>query len=258
MAAAVCTQAPSIAADNQGISPSTGTDMGPSSAAKAYAQISVETGVHAADPVRLVLMLYDGALASIADADRHMAAGKIADKGQAISRAIAIIDGGLRVSLDTSRGGAIAAQLYELYDYMDDGCCSRVCATIPPVSPKSRNCCASCAAPGPSSPPAGRAGRSAGQLHHLIHRKPGGRMNMNQQQLILSHYESLAHVSQLMLQAAWRNDWDTLIDAEACCASLIEGLKAAGDPAQVLDAEGRKRKHASSAACSPTTPRSAT
>lgn len=68
-------------------------------------------------------------------------------------------------------------------------------------------------------------------------------MNMNQQQLILSHYESLAHVSQLMLQAAWRNDWDTLIDAEACCASLIEGLKAAGDPAQVLDAEGRKRKH---------------
>lgn len=118
MAAAVCTQAPSIAADNQGISPSTGTDMGPSSAAKAYAQIGVETGVHAADPVRLVLMLYDGALASIADADRHMAAGSIADKGQAISRAIAIIDGGLRVSLDTSRGGAIAAQLYELYDYM--------------------------------------------------------------------------------------------------------------------------------------------
>lgn len=116
--AAACAQAPSIAADNQGILPLTGTDMGPSSAAKAYAQIGVETGVHAADPVRLVLMLYDGALAAIADADRHMAAGSIADKGQAISRAIAIIDGGLRVSLDTSRGGVIAAQLHELYEYM--------------------------------------------------------------------------------------------------------------------------------------------
>lgn len=66
---------------------------------------------------------------------------------------------------------------------------------------------------------------------------------MNEQQLILTHYESIAHVSQLMLQAAWRNDWDTLIDAEQCCASLIERLKAAGDPAQILDAEGRRRKH---------------
>lgn len=92
--------------------------MGPHSAARAYAQIGVETGVHAADPVKLVVMLYDGALQAIADAERHMAAGRIADKGQAISRAIGIIDGGLAVSLDTSRGGAIAAQLQELYAYM--------------------------------------------------------------------------------------------------------------------------------------------
>lgn len=68
-------------------------------------------------------------------------------------------------------------------------------------------------------------------------------MNTNAQQTILDHYESIAHVSQLMLQAAWRNDWEALIDAEACCASLIERLQAAGDAAQVLDAEGRRRKH---------------
>lgn len=92
--------------------------MGPVNAAKAYAQIGVETGVHAADPVKLVLMLYDGALLAISDAQRHMAEGGIAAKGQAVSRAISIIDGGLRVSLDTSRGGAIAVQLHELYDYM--------------------------------------------------------------------------------------------------------------------------------------------
>lgn len=92
--------------------------MGPSSAARTYAQVGVETGVHAANPIKLVLMLYDGALQAIADAARHMAAGRIADKGQAISRAIGIIEGGLAVSLDTSRGGAIAAQLQELYAYM--------------------------------------------------------------------------------------------------------------------------------------------
>jgi flagellar protein FliS len=95
-----------------------GAAMGPVNAAKAYAQIGVETGVHAADPVKLVLMLYDGALLAITDAQRHMAAGGIAAKGQAISRAISIIDGGLKVSLDTSRGGAIATQLFELYEYM--------------------------------------------------------------------------------------------------------------------------------------------
>jgi len=95
-----------------------GAAMGPVNAAKAYAQIGVETGVHAADPVKLVLMLYDGALLAIGDAQRHMTEGAIAAKGQAVSRAISIIDGGLKVSLDTSRGGAIAAQLFELYEYM--------------------------------------------------------------------------------------------------------------------------------------------
>jgi flagellar protein FliS len=92
--------------------------MGPSTAANAYAQVGIETGVHAADPVKLVLMLYDGAIQALADAERHMAAGRIADKGKAISKAITIIDNGLRVSLDSSRGGAIAQQLYDLYDYM--------------------------------------------------------------------------------------------------------------------------------------------
>jgi len=92
--------------------------MGPSFAAKAYARVGVETGVHAANPVKLVLMLYDGALLAIAEATRHMAEGRIADKGKAISKAISIIDGGLRVSLDPTRGGAIAAQLFELYEYM--------------------------------------------------------------------------------------------------------------------------------------------
>ena len=92
--------------------------MGPVNAAKAYAQIGVETGVHAADPVKLVLMLYDGALLAISDADRHMAAGRIPEKGQAISRAISHHRRRPAGQPRHLRGGAIAAQLYGLYEYM--------------------------------------------------------------------------------------------------------------------------------------------
>ena len=41
------------------------TVMVPQSAAQAYARVGVETGVIAANPHRLVLMLFDGALCAI-------------------------------------------------------------------------------------------------------------------------------------------------------------------------------------------------
>lgn len=86
--------------------------------ARTYQQIGLETGIDSASPHRLVLMLFDGALSAIADARQHMNAGNVSAKGAAISQAISIIGEGLRVSLDMERGGAIAAQLGELYDYM--------------------------------------------------------------------------------------------------------------------------------------------
>ncbi len=88
-------------------------------AAQAYSKVGLETGVAAANPHRLILMLYDGALRAIGDAASHLAAGRIADKGLAISKAIGIIDEGLKASLDRARGGAMTEQLYELYDYMN-------------------------------------------------------------------------------------------------------------------------------------------
>jgi flagellar protein FliS len=91
--------------------------MLPLRAAKAYSQIGVETGVAAASPHSLILMLYDGATQAIADARRHLDTGAIADKGRAISRAISIIDEGLKGCLDPA-GGEIAASLSQLYDYM--------------------------------------------------------------------------------------------------------------------------------------------
>jgi flagellar secretion chaperone FliS len=87
-------------------------------AVDAYAQVGMETGVASADPHQLILMLYDGALAAICAARLAMSRSEIAAKGTAISKAIAIIDGGLKASLDVKAGGALAERLSDLYGYM--------------------------------------------------------------------------------------------------------------------------------------------
>lgn len=44
--------------------------------------------------------------------------GDIVAKGEALSKAINIIDNGLKAGLDQEKGGEIAAHLSDLYDYM--------------------------------------------------------------------------------------------------------------------------------------------
>lgn len=85
--------------------------------AKAYQRVDKDSGVAAADPHRLVLMLFDGALEAIRLAESHVAAGRIADKGQALGKAVRIVEEGLKASLDRTAGGELATQLASLYDY---------------------------------------------------------------------------------------------------------------------------------------------
>lgn len=84
----------------------------------AYARVGVETGVASADPHRLILMLFDGVLAALAQARNAIMRKDIAAKGAAIAKSIAIIDGGLKASLDVKAGGVLAERLSGLYDYM--------------------------------------------------------------------------------------------------------------------------------------------
>ncbi len=84
----------------------------------AYAKVGLETGVSSASPHKLIVMLYDGALAATMTAITQMNAGNVQEKGKAISKAIRIIDEGLRASLDKEVGGEIARNLDALYDYM--------------------------------------------------------------------------------------------------------------------------------------------
>ena len=86
--------------------------------ANAYATADVTTGVASASPHQLTLMLYDAALAQMDKAHAHMVAGRIADKGNAITRAIRIVDEGLKGTLDLSQG-ELAHNLKRLYEYIN-------------------------------------------------------------------------------------------------------------------------------------------
>ncbi|MDO9151633.1 MAG: flagellar export chaperone FliS [Methylotenera sp.] len=83
-----------------------------------YAKVSIETGVLAASPVRLIVMLYDGAITACHSAIGSMQRKEIEQKGAMLSRAIMIIESGLRLSLDKKAGGEIAESLDALYVYM--------------------------------------------------------------------------------------------------------------------------------------------
>lgn len=88
------------------------------SPAQTYATVGVEGAVDAADPHRLILMLFDGALAAVAIARIQMEARDIPAKGASISKAINLVTNGLQASLDMESGGELAERLAALYEYI--------------------------------------------------------------------------------------------------------------------------------------------
>lgn len=91
----------------------------PRNASHAYANIGLETGVVAASPHQLIVMLYEGAELAVRMAIKHMNEGDLTKKAAAISKASAIILEGLQAALDPHQGGEIAQQLEALYVYMN-------------------------------------------------------------------------------------------------------------------------------------------
>ena len=89
-----------------------------SQAMQAYKSVEVDTRVLAANPHQLIMMLFDGALAALAQAKVHMLARNMPGQGAAISKAIMIVDDGLKVSLDEKSGGKLATDLKNLYEYL--------------------------------------------------------------------------------------------------------------------------------------------
>ena len=83
-----------------------------------YAKVGLETGVVAASPNKLIVMLYEGAISACHSAITFMQKEDIPNKGAMLSKAISIIESGLRLSLDKKVGGEIAESLDALYGYM--------------------------------------------------------------------------------------------------------------------------------------------
>jgi len=92
--------------------------MNRSVALSEYKTIGVKSGVEGADPHQLIGMLLKGAMGKISEAKAAMAGGQIALKGEAVGRAIAIVEY-LRVSLDPGIDAAFSEQLGELYRYIE-------------------------------------------------------------------------------------------------------------------------------------------
>ena len=86
--------------------------------AGAYRQVHVATGVDGATPHGLVSMLFDGLMTAIAEARGAMRNRNIAAKGQAIGRAVRIVDEGLSAPLNLAEGGKLALDLRDLYTYV--------------------------------------------------------------------------------------------------------------------------------------------
>ncbi|EPF16380.1 MULTISPECIES: flagellar export chaperone FliS [Cedecea] len=89
-----------------------------SSGVQAYQQVGLESAVMSASPHQLVVLLFDGALSALVRARLFLEQGQMAPKGEALSKAINIIDNGLKAGLDMEIGGELPVNLANLYDYM--------------------------------------------------------------------------------------------------------------------------------------------
>lgn len=90
----------------------------PGALAHAYRQVGVETSVGSASPHKLVELLFDGYVEALTHARGGLRNGQIEVKGKAISRAARIVDEGLKAGLNLEKGGRLAADLRDLYEYV--------------------------------------------------------------------------------------------------------------------------------------------
>lgn len=83
---------------------------------RAYAQVGLETEVLSASPEHLITLLFNGARTAMLQARLHMEQGNIAGRGQSLSKAIDIVDSGLKMAVNTEKGGELARNLVATYD----------------------------------------------------------------------------------------------------------------------------------------------
>lgn len=86
--------------------------------AAAYGRVNVESHVISASPHKLIQLLFDGALREIRAAKIHLKDNNVSAKGQAIGKALDIVNMGLLAAVDKEKGGELAERLDALYRYL--------------------------------------------------------------------------------------------------------------------------------------------
>ncbi|MCS2168192.1 flagellar export chaperone FliS [Scandinavium manionii] len=85
---------------------------------QAYAKIGVESAVMSASQQQLVTLLFDGALSALVRARLFMQDNNVEGKGLSLSKAINIIENGLKVGLDEKNNDELTQNLIALYAWM--------------------------------------------------------------------------------------------------------------------------------------------
>ena len=83
-----------------------------------YRNVNASSGVEDASPHKLVAMLYQAVSGEIAAARGALQRRDVLEKGRAIGHAVRIIEEGLLAPLDMERGGSLAVNLRDLYQFI--------------------------------------------------------------------------------------------------------------------------------------------
>jgi flagellar secretion chaperone FliS len=83
-----------------------------------YRHIGTATAVAQANPHQLILLLFDGAIAALLQARHALAEGDGDTRRATISKAMRIIDEGLKAALEPEGDPGLAASLGALYEHM--------------------------------------------------------------------------------------------------------------------------------------------
>ncbi len=90
----------------------------PRTFADSYHRVHVESGAQSGDPHKLIEMLLQGAIDAINKARGALERQDLRVKGEQVSKAVRIVEEGLRAALDADAGGQIAVELDQLYGYV--------------------------------------------------------------------------------------------------------------------------------------------
>lgn len=173
---------------------------------KAYAQVSVESAVMSASPHQLIEMLFDGANSALVRARLFLEQGDVVAKGEALSKAINIIDNGLKAGLDQEKGGEIATNLSELYDYMIRRLLQANLRNDAQAIEEVEGLLSNIA-----------------EARSRFHRKHLSRVSLMTSTVeFINRWQRIALLSQSLLELAQRGEWDLLLQQEVSYLQSIE------------------------------------